>query len=244
MIAIRPLPYISYRINGGLNTLQIGPLPNQQTNVIESNVLIINGVLPDLGKPGKPSTGAGGPGGGQYVEILIDDDAEASRITTHVPYALHLPDGTHMLHFLLSSGDGECIKEGVQAISRVVHIQRKTRPTWEHTGPMIVYNLPRAAHRINDIIVDFAVLNVPIEPLDITGSLRMINHEVSVRIDGGEFDGSEVDRLDVANTHLVSGLTPGVEYTIELVLIDRATGELDPLLHPFARTKPRRFTPR
>jgi hypothetical protein len=241
-VQIDPLPYISYDIKGGLGTLQIGPLPNPATGIIESNTLMINATLADLGKPGKPSPGSGGPGGGQYIELLVDDEAGTSRITSYVPYAMQLSNGTHMLHFILSSGDGECIKEGVQGVSRVVHIQTKDKPWLSDAGPMIIYNLPRTAHRVNDVTIDFALVNVPVGPIGLDGMIPILNHTVSVRLAGGGFNGGEVTRLHAANTHTISGLTPGTEYTITLVLIDNIAGELDPVQYPYARTKPRAFT--
>lgn len=240
-VQIDPLPYISYDIKGGLGTLQIGPLPNPADGIIASNTLMINAALVDLGKPGKPSPGSGGPGGGQYIEILVDDEADASRITSYVPYAMQLSSGTHMLHFILSSGDGECIKEGVQGVSRVVHVQTKDKPWLRDSDPMIIYNLPRSAHRANDVTIDFALVNVPVGPIGLNGLIPILNHTVSVRLAGGEFNGSEVARLNVANTHTISGLTPGNQYSITLVLIDNSNSELDPTQYPYARTKPRAF---
>ncbi|MDB5033117.1 MAG: hypothetical protein JWQ98_358 [Chlorobi bacterium] len=231
--SFNPLDYISFVIAGGLTPLYIGPAPDIN-DIIQSEAIFINASLPGLGIPAKPDIG--GPGGGQYIEIIVDDAPPSSRITTAVPYMLTLTPGTHMLHFMLSSGDGECIKNGGNCFSKVVHIKAKSLPTLVDSGPIIIYNMPRAVHRASNVILDFGLVNVPIggAPPGTPVTRRwMRDHQINVYIDG-----QLADVLNYWNPYEIVGLAPAPSYSIELRLRIRNGAELT---DPYTRTNPRNF---
>ncbi len=240
-ITFEPLPYITFDLGGGLSPLYIGPAPDAN-GITKSGTIFINANLPNLGLPPKP--GVGGPGGGQYVEIIIDDSPTLSRITTSVPHAIKLAEGTHMLHFILSAGDGECIKNDGNCISRVVHIENISQPYLPDPGspnapPVIMYNLPRAVHRSDDVILDFGLMNVGIDDTDPTiPATRQLMRDVQVKV---FIDGQLADILDYWNAYKIKGLSLGT-HTIELRLRDRNGGA--ELTAPYTRTAPRTFTVR
>jgi hypothetical protein len=227
MIQFKPLPYFSFDIVGTLAPVMISPLPDA-SGIINSNTIAVNATLPKLGTPPKlPPGGPHGPGGGQYIELLIDDDPVTARVTAALPYQLSLPDGTHLLQFIMSAGDGECIKDNGYVASAVVHINSKSAAGMSAAVPMIIYNLPRVSHRHDDVILDFALLNVAID--DPTPDLFRPIRDYQVRV---WINGQWAADLDYWNAYRITGLDIGEEYVIRLALVSRATGTIPSQTNP------------
>lgn len=260
IIKFQALDVIGFDIRGDLNSLAIGPLPTD-TDVIESDSIIINAALPDLGSPAQLApanvAGSGGPGGGQYIEVLIDDQARSGRVTAMVPYAMHfipvpldspepVPEellfGSHILHFIVSSGDGLCVKDPGYAASRVVHVRKKDNDDLNADGPIIIYNLPRASHFRDDVTVDFALLNVDLDEADPDGRVRITHFQVQALITTEEGVFVTVGMLNYYHPYRVTGLEPG-DYNITLALVARTSDHEQELEdQPYSRCRPRAFT--
>lgn len=226
-----PANDIFYAINGSTSPLFVAPPP--LIGIVQSNVVMLGFSTadhPELGKPAGSSGGAGGPGGGQYIEIIVDDDPSSTHIVAELPVDLVLRNGTHLIQYFLSSGDGEVVRTGAHVGAALVHINERTHLRSDDVTPMIIYNLPRCASRARATVVDFAILNVEYNGANEEDPFRLVFHMIRVTIDG-----VHVFNLEYWRPYFVEGLGVGT-HTIQLELVLRE-GNV-----PLGSTYPRALT--
>lgn len=237
------------RPEGDLNPVIIVPAP--EAGIIRSDRIYCITTLPGLGQPQKapPDGSPGGPGGGQYIEVLIDDQPATGRITTQIPHEIVFSEspgthpslryGTHTLHFFVSPGDGECIKDEHWIASQTIHVQHKTPGAPESKGKIIIYNLPRTMHRSDNVIVDFALIGVDFT--ENSGIREMHDHMVRVYIQDDRAGVIYTKDTRYYNAHRLTGLTPRARYRIWMEIVTRNGESLPTVGNPFAVTRKREF---
>ncbi len=172
-IAIKPYKVKrNFLISGDLANLYTDPIPvDSVIHLIKGEkVRILAKNYPSLGRPVLIADSRGdtismlGPGGGQHVEILIDDDEQTARIATNFPIELDpLEEGTHIVRVYLCSADNECIKDAVQVGFLPIHINKKTNDTNFAKLPTIAYTQPLKYCRSRNVVLDFALHEVPVD---------------------------------------------------------------------------------
>lgn len=234
---------------GNLSTLttDIKPNSNGIIELKDGEVLRIvpDGQAPVLGRPGPVVDKEGetftirGPGGGQHVEILIDDDEKSARIATSFPIDLgkdELPDGTHIVRVYLCAADNESVKQPEQVGIVQVHINKKTNDSDFTREPTLAYTQPLLQCRPRNVVLDFALKNVPLE----SDGIRLKEHAVNAVIT--DASGNKVEKtLTTWEPSDVDGLTKGAHTVVLQLMKVSGDGTMAPVDNSYSSTK-RTFT--
>jgi hypothetical protein len=174
-----------------------------------------------------------GPGGGQHIELIINDDANTAHISTSTLLDVEPSTTPVLFRAFTCKANNECYKD-----------QRCFRAAWlpfDHeeadtitSTPMITYNLPGSSVRTRTAILDFMLANVRVDE-----NRNLQDHKVRVTILDITSGGTGTTVCDTYLTRWAAqdilGLTKGHTYQIDLRIVDKTTQQT--VNEPYATTR-------
>ena len=154
-------------------------------------------------------------GGGQHIEILIDDIETTARTVEKFPFEIDVPlsNGPHLIRMYLRADDDECVKSTKQVGCYQVNINMPPNGVDFNVLPTIVCTQPLKQTDASMAVLDFVLHGVPV-----TAEGDLLDKYTVVAGISDESGSSASVELAKWQPSRITNLTSGKKYTVTLQL--------------------------